>query len=120
MGNRFHICRALDSSLCSFVPIPHRLLRETCLCRVMRDTFWLCLSNLWKLCLQYLGNTVVVLLPRALEQRLIRRVLDEGMLKDIRCLWWYPSVVDNLCLDQPAQLTLQGKGIQLRNCLKQF
>jgi len=35
----------------------------------------------------------MVLLPGAPQQRLIGRVLNQGVLKEIRRLWWQPSLV---------------------------
>jgi hypothetical protein len=72
----------------------------------MRQQFRLRLSRLGKLLGQHLGNALVVLLPCALEQRLIRHILDEGVLKHIGRLRWRTSLVDNLRLDQPAELLL--------------
>src|SRR5215468_9722424 len=39
--------------------------------------------GLRKLCRQYLGNALMVMLPGTLEERLIRRLLDEGMLEQV-------------------------------------
>jgi hypothetical protein len=68
----------------------------------MRQQLRLRLSRVGKPLRQHLGQALMVLLPRAPEQRLIRGILDERMLKGIGCLWWYTSLVDNLRLDQPA------------------
>jgi hypothetical protein len=65
----------------------------------MRQQFGLGLDHLGKLCLQHLGNALVIVLPRALEQRLIRRVLDEGMFKAIGGLGWYAPLVQQFGLD---------------------
>ena len=48
----------------------------------------------------------MVLLPRALQQRLIGGVLDEGMLEQVGRLWRYPSLVEQFGLDQPDQALL--------------
>jgi hypothetical protein len=72
----------------------------------MRHKFGLCLSELRKLRFQNVCNPLVVVLPCAFEQRLRGSILNERMLKGIRCLWWDTSLVHNLRLDQPAQLML--------------
>ena len=65
MTDRFHMGGALDGSLTSFVPIANSLFNETCFRTVMRQQFRLSFSRLWKLCLQYQGNMLMVLLPCA-------------------------------------------------------
>src|SRR6516164_1636809 len=99
MGNRFHMGGTLDGALTSFLPIAHRLCNEPCCRTVMRQQFWLSLSNLRKLGFQDLSDTLVVVLPRALQQRLVGCLLNQRVLKGVRCLWWYTSLVHNLRLD---------------------
>ena len=55
-----------------------------------------------KLCLQYLGNALMVLLPRALEQRLIGRVLNEGMLEALRGLGEHALLIEQFRLHELA------------------
>ena len=50
---------------------------------MMRQQLRLDLGNLGKLRLQHLGNTLMVLLARTLQERLIGGILDEGMLEDV-------------------------------------
>ena len=50
---------------------------------MMRQQFRLRLDCLGKLPLQYLGDVLVIMLPRAPQQRLIGGLLDQGMLKDV-------------------------------------
>jgi hypothetical protein len=50
---------------------------------MMRCQLRLELDNLSKLRPQHLGNTLMVLLACALQERLIDGILDEGMLEDI-------------------------------------
>ena len=52
--------------LTSLVPIADSLFGETCLGVVMRQQFGLCLSGLWELGFEHLGNPLMVLLSRAL------------------------------------------------------
>ena len=50
----------------------------------------------------------MILLSGAFEQRLIRRVLDEGVLEEVRCLGWEPPLVEELRFHQLVQSPLQG------------
>ena len=79
---------------------------------VMRQQLGLGLASLWELCLQHLCNALVILLPRALEQRLIGRLLDEGMLEQIRGLWWHTALVEQLGLHQARQGLLECSIVQ--------
>ena len=89
----------LDSTLARPLPVGNSLLCEPSLRVVMRQQLGLCLDQLGKLCLQHLSNALVILLPRALEQRLIGCVLDESMLKDIGGLGWHAPLVEQFGLD---------------------
>src|SRR5712691_480746 len=106
MGNSFHMGRALDRTLCRLGPVGDRLGRESCFRQVMGDEFWLCFSGLWELLFQDQRNALVVLLPRALQQRLVGAVPNQRVLEHVGRLWWHASLVHNLCFDQPAQLML--------------
>jgi hypothetical protein len=65
---------------------------------MMRQQFGLRLNQLGEAFLHHLGNALVVLLPCALEQRLIGCVLDEGMLKDIGGLGRHTPLVEQFSL----------------------
>jgi len=84
----------------------------------MRQQLGLGLDQCGKLGLQHLGNALVIVLPRALEQRLIRRVLDERMLERVGRLGWQTSLVHQFGVHQSTQLTLQGGVVQLRDRLE--
>ena len=81
----------------------------------MRQQFGLGLHGLRKLRLQHLRNTLVVLLPGALEERLIGGLLDQRMLEDIRRLRWQPLLVQELRLHQLVQPALDGRLIPRRD-----
>jgi hypothetical protein len=66
------------------------------------------LGNFRKLRLQDLGNALMVLLPRTPEQRLIRRVLDQGVLEEVRRLRRESPLVEELRRNQLVQPLLQG------------
>ncbi len=56
--------------------------------------------------LQHPGNLLVELLAAALEQRLIRSVLNQGMLEEVSTLRWRPPLVEQFCCDQLLQSLL--------------
>ena len=82
---------------------------------MMCQQFGLGLHRLGKLRLQHLRNTLVVLLPCALQERLIGGLLDQRMLEDIRRLGWQPLLVEELCLHQLVQPALDGRLIPRRD-----
>src|SRR5262249_16151005 len=84
---RFRMSRALDGTLACPLPISHSLLPETRLRVMMRRQLRLDLDNLSKLRRQHLGNTLMVLLARVLQERLIGGILDESMLEDVPAAW---------------------------------
>ena len=55
-------------SLTCCVPIVDTLLGQICLSVMMRQQFGLCLSHLRKLGFQDVSNTLVIVLPRTLEE----------------------------------------------------
>ena len=83
MADRFGIGRALARSLPCLLPVGNGLRYEPRLGVVMRDQLGLGLDGLRKLLLQHLSDLLVILLPGALEQRLIGRILHQGMLEEI-------------------------------------
>src|SRR4029453_2630355 len=99
---------ALEGSLAGPLPMGNSRCAEARLGVVMGEQFGLSFHRLWKLGLQHLRNALVILLPGALEERLIGGLLDEGMLEDVRRLWWKTALVHEFCVYQPVQLTLQS------------
>ena len=63
------------------VPVGDRLRVQAGLGVVMRHQFGLRRNGLWEPCFQHLGDTLMVSLARAPQQRLIGRILDQGMLE---------------------------------------
>src|SRR5215470_9448904 len=86
MRNRFRVGRALTRLLSSALPIGKRLSTQPCLRVVVGYYLGLPQRHLGKLCLQGLGNPLVVALTRAPQQGRIGCLLDEGMLEDVRGL----------------------------------
>jgi hypothetical protein len=66
----------------------------------MRQQFRLRLDRLGKALGHHLRNTLVILLASAPQQRLIRGVLDQGMLEEVCRLRRHPPLVQELCLHQ--------------------
>jgi hypothetical protein len=56
-----------------------------------------------------LGNALMVLLPSASQQRLIRGLLDKDVFEDVLCLRKMPSLVEQLCLYQLAKPVPQNR-----------
>ena len=64
------------------------------------------LCDFCKLFPQYLSNLPVILLPCALEERLIRCVLDERVFEEVARLLSYSPLIENLGLHQFDEVTL--------------
>jgi len=104
---RFGIRRARISTLLGLVPIGQGLSPEVRFRVVPGQQFGLRGRGLRKLGRQHLGNALMVLLPRTLEERLIRRLLDKGMLERVHGLRRYPPLVEHLGLHQLPQTSPQ-------------
>ena len=102
------------------LPVGDGLRLEPGLGVVMRQQLGLGLAVLGKLRLQHLRNALVILLPRALQQRLIGRVLDQGMLEDIRRLRRQPPLVEQLRLHELRRPCCNVLLVQGRHGLQQL
>src|SRR5215813_3448954 len=91
-----------------FTPIANRLFNEISFRTVMRQQFRLCLSDLWELRFQNVCNALMVVLSRALQQRLEGSILNECVLKHVGGLRWYTALVHEFCIYQPSQFTLHS------------
>jgi len=103
VSHRFHIGRALAGALPGLQPIGKSLLSQTGLGVVMRYQLRLRLDGLGEAIREHLRNLAVILLPGALEERLIGRVLNEGMLEEIVGLWPQTPLIHQLRLHQLLQ-----------------
>ena len=83
VADGFQMGRAVAGVLTRPLPVEHCLLGEARLGVVIRQQFRLGLGGLGKLRLQHLGNVLMVPLASAPQQRLIRRILDQGMLEEV-------------------------------------
>jgi hypothetical protein len=96
----FHVRRALDRSLPGILPIRQGLLYETRLTVVMRQQLGLSFDGLREPRFYRARDLFVIPLPRALEQRLVGRILDQRMLEHIARPWWLATLVEELGVDQ--------------------
>jgi hypothetical protein len=103
VADGFQRGRALAGVFTRALPVGNRVLRQTCLSVVVRQQFGLGGGDLGKAPLQHRSNALMVLLPRALEQRLIRRILDQGVLKTVGRLWRQPLLIQELRRHQLVQ-----------------
>jgi len=118
--DRFGIGRALDRLLPCLLPVGDSLHTQACLCIMMRQEFRLSLSGLGELGFEHQGNPLVILLSRALEQRLICRILNQGMLEKVACLRRQSSLIEHFSLYQFGQCLLQPWPVYRRNDLEQL
>jgi hypothetical protein len=120
MADRFHVGRALEGALAGALPVGNSLRHRTGLRIMMRQQFGLGLAAFGEARLQYLGNVLMVLLAGAPQQGLIGRVLDQGMLEEVRRLRWQTLLVQELRRHQLLQPPLQGSLIPGGDGLQQF
>ena len=106
-------------ALASLLPVAHRLGTEARFGVVMRHQLWLGSHGVGKLRFQHLRNTLVILLPRALQERLIGRILDEGVLEDVAAARRQTALVDQFSLHEPRQPLLQRRLIHRRDGVEQ-
>jgi hypothetical protein len=107
VSNGFGIRGMLGYLLSGTLPVLHRLGGEPSLRVVLRQQFRLRRHCLGKLRLQHLGNLLMVLLSGATQQRLIRHLLDQGVLEAIGRLWRHAPLVQQLGVDELRQGRLQ-------------
>jgi hypothetical protein len=106
MADRLDIRRPLDGVLAGPLPERYGLHPEACFRIMMRQEFRLGLRRLWKLCLQHLRNPLVVLLPGALQERLIGSILNESVLEEVRSLRRHATAVEQLSVRELLQAVL--------------
>ena len=83
--------------------------------RVPRDDLGLGPDALGEAFLQHLGDARVQLLARALEQRLVRRLLDQRMLEDVGGRGRLPAREEDFGIDQARQPVAQGGLVEPRH-----
>ena len=117
LARGFAVGGAFQCSSASRLPIRDRLRVQAGLGVVVGEEFGLGLDCLRKLGFQSGGDALVVLLAGALQQRLIRRILYEGVLEAVGRLWRCPVFVEKLGCDKLVESLLQGRVIPRRNRL---
>jgi hypothetical protein len=104
VADGFQIGRAVAGLLARPLAVGNGLLVETRFRVVPGEQLGLGLDHVGKLRLQNLGNALVVLLPGAPEQRLVRGILHQGVLKDIGRLRGMAPLVEQFGLNELRQL----------------
>src|SRR5262245_54064935 len=84
MADGFLVCRPLRGALASALIVSYRWRDQPRLLVVTCDHLGLGSDTLGEALFQHLGGMRVKLLARALEQRLVRRLLDQRVLEDVR------------------------------------
>jgi len=46
--------------------------------------------------------------------------MNQGVFKEVGRVWWYSSLIDEFSLNQPSQLVLEHRLIELGNGLEEF
>ena len=105
--DRFDVCRLARRSHAGSVPESDRLRRTIRLRVVMRHQFRLRACHLGKAVFQQLRRPLVILLASALQQRLVRRILDERMLEQVRGLWWCSALKNQARIDEALEGVLE-------------
>ena len=83
VADGFQIRRAVARVLARPLPVGNGLLETARRGVVLGGEFRLGLADLGEARLQHVGNALMVLLAGTAEQRLIGRLLDEGMLEEV-------------------------------------
>jgi hypothetical protein len=113
--HRFQYGRAFEGTLARLLPVADGLCQQARLGMVVRQEFGLGRYGFGELGLQHLRNALVILLPCALEKRLICRILYQGMLKEVGRLGEETALVEQFGLDELCQSMLQGRFVQRRH-----
>jgi hypothetical protein len=119
MADGFRMGRPLEGALAGPLPVADRLSVEPCLRVMVRQPFGLRRHVVGALGLEHLRNALMDLLPRALEQRLIGRLLNEGVLEGVFPLGKQPRLVEKLGVVQVGQATMQRLVGQIRQSVKE-
>ena len=99
--------RASSGAFASPLPVGQGVRRQTGLGVVVGEQLGLGLGQVGKALDQYLRRALMILLPRAPQQRLIGRILHQGMLERIGGVRRHAPLVEHLGLHQLHQATPQ-------------
>ena len=101
------------------LPVGNRLLGAARGGVVMCQQFGLCRNDLRKSGFQHLGNALVVVLARTLEQRLIGNILDQGVFEEVGGLRRHTPLIEEFGCDEALEFTLQRLLIELGDGLQE-
>ena len=103
----FHMSRTPARSLPCALPVGDGLRDKARLGVVMGQQFRLGLLSFRKSFLQHLGNPRVILLPFALQYRVIGRLLNQSMFEEVPGLWRQSSLVEQFGFHELRQPSLE-------------
>ena len=115
MADRFALRRSLPRPQPRLEPVADRLLGQARLGEVVGEQLRLRLGGLREPRLQHLGDPPVELLPLALDQRVVQRVFEEGVLEDVGAPGRPALRVQDLRLHQLGQLGLERRLVHARH-----
>jgi hypothetical protein len=109
MADGLLVRRPLRGALARSLVVPNRLRDQPRLIVVSRNHLGLGGDALGEALLQHLGDARVQLLARALEQRLVRRLLDQRVLEGVRRRGRLAAREENFRVDQAPEPVAQGR-----------
>ena len=115
MADRFAVRRSLPRPLPRLEPVADRLLGQARLGEVVAQQLRLRLGGLRELRFQHLADPPVELLPLALDQRVVQRVFEQGVLEDVGAARRPALRVQDLRLHQLGQLRLERRLVHGRD-----
>ncbi len=118
MGDGFLVRAARARQLTGFVPRYDCLLGGASFRVVMRQQLRMGFDRLRESRFQELSHLQVVLLPGALEQRLICRILNERMFEDVTRAWRATALIQQLVPHQLLEPGLQHRWLHRRQVLQ--
>ena len=105
--DRFALRRSLPRPQACLEPVADRLFGQSRLGEVVPQQLWLRLGDLWEPGLEHLGDPPMELLSLALDERVIERILEEGVFEYVGASGRPALRVQDLRLHQLRQLDLE-------------
>src|ERR1700730_17821526 len=109
MAYRFAERRSLPRPLPRLEPVADGILGQARLGEVVAQQLRLSLGGLRELRFQHLADPPVELLPLTLDQRVVQRVFEKGVLEEVRATRRPALRVQDLGLRQLGQLRLKSR-----------
>lgn len=120
MADGFGVRRAIAAEQSGPFPIRHGSFGKVRFGEVLREQFRCCCGGLRELSLQHFGDALVMLLPFAFEQRVVRRVLNQRVFEAVADLRWSAFLEDQLRVQKLAEFFVERLWIERRDGLQQF